>query len=126
MARRKCHGVGLWIRFGVAVSLVFAFRPYAALALVASFSVYVAVRQPRLFVGLGLISAVVPQFLNLGWFGWGYIKHMADLERISTIRNTIYSTGGSAANVQLDFATPLSFLICYSSIFVTALLGPFV
>lgn len=122
------QGLGCWIKFAIALLLLLAFRPYAALVLATSFVLYLILHRPRplIVAGLLLVSAFLPQLLGLGWFGWDYIAPLADAERLSAFRKEVYSIGGSAAGVQLDFSSLPRFLGTYALSFLIVMFGPFV
>ncbi|HEX8463114.1 MAG TPA: hypothetical protein VF627_00720, partial [Abditibacterium sp.] len=74
---------------------------------------------------LVVLAGVGPMALGQGLFGWNQIQPWLDTERLESFREVVYSTGGSAANVQVDYSSPLGFLLSYPYSFATAMFGPF-
>lgn len=118
--------------FGVSLLGLYLFRPYASIVLTLSFFLYlILLWQIKWWVKLVIsvlnlsIAGVVPYILGFGWFGLNYIQKYLDPVFISTIRQNLYSKGGSAAGINLDFSNPFSFLSSFGYSFATAMFGPF-
>lgn len=112
----------LWL---AALVGMFAFRAYAALALMMALLLYV-LRFRRIWIAPALLlAAVVPYAMGLGFFAWNFIQPWTDAEKLESFRQGVYSTGGSAAGVQISYANPAAFLATYAYSFATAMFGPF-
>lgn len=116
----------------IALWLLYGLRPYLMLSIVFGTGLYMLVYwqiQPRIKWAIltisGLVFAFAPLALGLGVFGSGYVGRLLDPQDISSFRQDVYSTGGSAAGVQIDFSNPVSFVLTYPLSFLTAMFGPF-
>jgi hypothetical protein len=63
--------------------------------------------------------------LGKGFFAWNLIQPWLLSNQLENFREKIYSTGGSAAGISLDFSSPLAFASTYLYSLVTAMFGPF-
>jgi len=112
----------------LSVAALFFFRGYAAVSFLLAFIFYYLVGRKvfslqRAFVGL-LLVVILPMLLGYGPAGFDYLLPLLEKERLTQFREEAYSTGGSAADISLDFSNPLGFLFSYGYSFVTVLLGP--
>ena len=105
---------------------LFVFRTYAALALVFAILLFTLRFRRKWLVPIVLAAALGPLAIGQGLFGWNQIQPWLDAERLESFREVVYSTGGSAANVSVDYSSPLGFLLSYPYSFATAMFGPFV
>jgi hypothetical protein len=111
---------------------VVAFRPYTLIALVGSWLIYLLFvwktkisRKIAVLVVVFLIVGVVPYFAGLGFFASNYIAPWLDVEKVSEFRKNGYSTGGSAADITIDYSSPITFIQTYGFSVLTAMFGPF-
>lgn len=105
---------------------LFVFRTYAALALVFAILLFTLRFRRKWLMPIVLVAALGPLAIGQGLFGWSQIQPWLDAERLSSFREVVYSTGGSAAKVSVDYSSPLGFLLSYPYSFATAMFGPFV
>ena len=106
---------------------LYQFRGYASVALLGALSVYALTqiwRRPLYVALVALIAVLVPIALGWGPLGLKYLAPLLNPEKISHIREEVYSIGGSAVDISLDFSNPIAFLISYAYSFATVLLGP--
>ncbi len=104
---------------------LFIFRTYAALALIFAILLFTLRFRRQWLLPMVLAAALGPLAIGQGVFGWNQIQPWLDAERLESFREVVYSTGGSAANVQVDYSNPLRFLLTYPYSFATAMFGPF-
>ena len=104
---------------------LFVFRTYAALTLVFAIMLFTLRFRRQWLLPIVLAAALGPLAIGQGLFGWNQIQPWLDGERLESFREVVYSTGGSAANVSVDYSSPLGFLFSYPYSFATAMFGPF-
>ena len=124
-------GVRLWLGGGLCTLALYAFRPYAAFALLFGLGIYLFVnwkiRLPYKLLTLAtflFIAAFVPYFEGHGLFGIQYIRKFASLEYIAEIREKLYSHGGSAVGISFQSGNLVEFIGSYFYSFLTAAFGP--
>ena len=118
--------------FMVVSGLLMALRIYAGFVLALAFflSWLAASWRPRpgKTIVYGLVMVLVwgcaAHFLGYGFLGIRATRKLLDPEFISHFRESQYSIGGSAAQVESDFSSPQAFAGYYSRSFVNVLLGP--
>lgn len=103
---------------------LFAFRTYAALTLGLSIVLFTVRFRRNWILPILLIAGVGPMAVGQGPFGWYQIQPWLDTERLESFREVVYSTGGSAAGVQVDYSSGLGFLMTYPYSLATAMFGP--
>lgn len=108
-----------------AVAGMYSFRPYAAAVLAAAVLCYVAFFQKKLLVPAALAVAAISLMVGFGLVGSAYLPAFFDLERIAGFRENVYSIGGSAAGIVIDYSSPTKFLATYLYSYMTVLGGPF-
>lgn len=113
------------VGWALCVAGLFLFRPYASLAIFFSLFVWVMRFNRRLILPSIVLIAVLPWLAGRGLFGIQYIAPLLDAERIMTMRQDIYSAGGSSAGITLNYSNPVAFAATYSYSFATAMFGPF-
>lgn len=123
LLRRPTLGGVLLLPF--AVYGLFVFRTYAALVLVFAILLFTVRFRRKWLVPIVLAAALGPLAVGQGLFGWNQIQPWLDAERLESFREVVYSTGGSAANVTVDYSTPGGFLSSYPISLATAMFGPF-
>jgi hypothetical protein len=111
---------------------VVGFRPYTLIALIGSWLIYLLFvwktkisRKIVVLVIVLLVIGVLPYFAGLGFFGFNYIGPWLDVEKVSEFRKSGYSTGGSAADITIDYSNPFTFIQTYGFSVLTAMFGPF-
>ncbi|RYG75217.1 hypothetical protein EON80_01380 [bacterium] len=121
--RRPSFGQGLlWL---AAFCGLFVFRSYAAFALGVAVVLFTVRFRRKWLPFILVIAAIGPLAVGQGLFGWSQIQPWLDTQRLESFREVVYSTGGSAADIRLDFSNPLSFLLTYPYSFATVMFGPF-
>jgi hypothetical protein len=109
----------------VALYGLFIFRSYAAFALGVAIVLFV-LRYNRKWLPLILVAAAIgPLAIGQGVFGWSQIEPWLDSQRLEGFREVVYSTGGSAADIHVDYGSPIGFLLTYPYSFATVMFGPF-
>lgn len=108
-----------------AVGALFFFRFYTAVVVVFSFMFLTLRFQRRWLIPCALAVALVPHFLGMGFFAKDMIAPRFNTEYLTSFRTEQYSTGGSAAGIQIDYSGPAAFLRSYGYSFATAMFGPF-
>jgi hypothetical protein len=109
----------------VALYGLFIFRSYAAFSLGVAVVLFV-LRYRRKWLPLILIAAAIgPLAIGQGIFGWAQIEPWLDSQRLEGFREVVYSTGGSAAEIHVDYSNPVGFLLTYPYSFATVMFGPF-
>lgn len=105
------------------------FRIYATLAIIVAYIGYLIFLNsfdkkfilPLLaliiFIGLGLAAA------GFGFMGINFLRYW-NPDTISAFRESTYSIGGAAAGIQIDFTSPIKFLLTYSYSLITVIFGP--
>lgn len=124
---RGYRGVWPWFGYGLALTLFYAFRPYAAFALAVGFTLYLLYcRQTISAVLISIFYALVAPWLT-GWgpFAWLYVSPSFIPGVVSNFREEVYAIGGSAIGVTVDFASIHGFMWTYAYSFFTAMFGPF-
>lgn len=121
-----------FLYWSLSIVALFNFRPYAAIAIVASLAIYliflldVNLWQKTIILFLFiLLSAVIPNFIGMGLFAFDYVSTKLNTEFISDFRENAYSTGESAADISLNFNNPISFTLTYGYSYITTMFGPF-
>lgn len=104
---------------------LYFFRGYAALALAISLFAFVVWQRRALLIPTIVAAAAVPYALGWGPFGWSYLTFLLNPAFFTRFRESVYSIGGSAAGITLDFSNPVAFLTSYGYSFATAMFGPF-
>jgi len=122
----------MWIIWLLTLVGAFTFRPYTAVALIVSFLIYLLfvwkakTGKKLTVISLFLVfSAIVPFFLGKGFFALDYVLAWSDVEKVSQIREAGYSVGGSALELEIDYSSPVGFVLTYGLSFFTVMLGPF-
>lgn len=120
-----------WLFFGAGLAFHYGLRPYAAIALQAAILVSLVFvyrrnfwRSYRVVAPFLLIFAITPYLLGLDWFAVDYIRPLLNIRQVVEFRETVYSTGGGAANISLDRSNPVLFVLTYGYSFITAFFGP--
>ncbi len=122
LLRRPQFFGAIWLL--AALCGLFLFRTYAALCLIFAIMLF-TLRFRRQWLGpIVLAAAIGPLLAGQGLFGWNQIQPWLDAERLESFREVVYSTGGSVANVQVDYSSALGFLTTYPLSFATAMFGP--
>ncbi|MBT9173923.1 MAG: hypothetical protein DDT21_02330 [Syntrophomonadaceae bacterium] len=125
---RGDRGVRSWFGYALALFLFYAFRPYAAFALAAGFTLYLLYyRHTIASVLVSLFGALAAPWLA-GWgpFAWRYVVSAVTPAAVESFREEVYAIGGSAIGVTVDFTSIHGFLWTYAYSFLTAMFGPFV
>ena len=125
---RGYRGVWPWFGYGLALTLFYAFRPYAAFALATGFTLYLLYyRQTATTVLVSLFGALVaPWLADWGPFAWRYLVMFVEPVTVESFREEVYAIGGSAIGVTVDFTSIHGFLWTYAYSFFTAMFGPFI
>jgi len=121
----KGHAL-IWLGYFLALTLLYTFRPYAGFALALSFVLYLLfLRQKAVLVLAGLFAAMVaPWLAGFGPFAWQYIANFINPQTVATFREDVYTIGGSAIAVTVDFSSLTGFLLTYPYSFFSAMFGP--
>jgi hypothetical protein len=123
---------GLGLMWVVSFFGIYTFRAYTALSLLLSILLYLLfvwktkfTRKVSVIVGILILSAIVPLLLGKGLFAIEYVLPFLNPEKLTEFREIGYSTGASAADITINYSSPLGFLSTYSLSFATAMFGPF-
>ena len=110
---------------------LFYIRNYTAVILFLTFFLSLLIskeskdfRKILTFPTIILITCFFPYFLGYGYFGFNFFSRLLNPETITQVRETVYSIGGSAVGLNLDFSTFFTFLKTYFLSFTNVLLGP--
>jgi len=113
------------------VFTLFYFRNYVAAILFLTFFLSLLIskeskdfRKILTFLAIILIICFSPYFLGYGFFGFNFLSRLLNPKTITQVRETVYSIGGSAVGVSLDFSIFFTFLKTYFLSFTNVLLGP--
>lgn len=122
----------MFFLFMVVSGLLMTLRIYAgfvlALALFLSWLLASWRSRPGQTIVYGLVMVLVwgcaAKVMGYGFMGIRATRKLLNPEFISHFRESQYSIGGSAAQVESDFSSPQGFVGYYSRSFVNVLLGP--
>jgi hypothetical protein len=132
LLRGKGSKVWKIVGWGISMIGVVTFRPYTLIALIGSWFLYLLFvwktnlsRKAIVVAAVLILVGAMPYFAGLGFFASDYIGPWLDLEKVSDFRKNVYSTGASAADITLDYSTPITFIQTYGFSVLTAMFGPF-
>ncbi|WP_019907471.1 hypothetical protein [Thermoanaerobacter indiensis] len=102
-------------------------RGYTMLALLITTFIYLIlfrrINIKYVFAGV-LLFALIPWIAGHGIFGIKFLSSVLNPENLVSTRETVYSIGGSAAGIKIDFSSIHGFFLTYVYSFITAMLGP--
>ncbi|ADL68453.1 conserved hypothetical protein [Thermoanaerobacterium thermosaccharolyticum DSM 571] len=102
-------------------------RGYTMLAILIASFIYILFSNRISFkyiIALLVLFATIPMIFGYGIFGLNFINNILNPKKLSTIRDTVYSIGGSAAGIKIDFSSIYGFIFTYGYSFITAMFGP--
>lgn len=109
----------------VALFGLFLFRSYAAMALGVAVVLFAVRYRPQWLPILLVLAGIGPLAIGQGLFGWSQIEPWLDTQRLEGFREVVYSQGGSAAEIHVDYSNPIAFALTYPYSFATVMFGPF-
>jgi hypothetical protein len=121
----SARGLGSALLWFVTISLVYIFRPYAAVAICITVFLYVILSGRKWLPAVLILAAIFACSSAAGLLEWSHVGSLKGVYQVEHLRQNVYSAGGSSFGIKIDFKSPAGFMTSYTYSFATAMFGPF-